>query len=181
VGGAVAPIRPGNEVVASADLTLGPLKKSVGLLIRLAQIGMFEAYFAGLSGREIRPGEFSVLAAINQNPGVRQGALADALKIKWSNMAKMIRSLEDRRLVRRQASSGDRRAIDLTLTSAGERLVEEMLPLVLANERRATPTLSETEYRTLHCLLLKMTGLDREVLDDSPQPARLAVRRARHA
>jgi DNA-binding MarR family transcriptional regulator len=169
-----------DEASTLAGLSFGPLSQSVGLLVRLAQIGMFEAYFAGLAGREIRPGEFSVLAAIHENPGVRQGAVADVLKIKWSNMAKMIKSLEDRGLVCRKASPDDRRAIELTLTAAGRRLVEELMPLVLANERRATSALSDTEYGTLHRLLLKLTGWDQRLVD-APQPARLAGGGPHHA
>jgi len=134
------------------------LERSAGFLARLAQIRLFEAFYERFGAEGLQPGEFTVLLAILENPGVRQGVLADGLMIKWSNMAKMVRSLEERDLVRRAVPADDRRAVELRLTQAAEALVLRLRPEMLAHDREATAMLTDAEHATLVRLLRKVAG-----------------------
>lgn len=139
-------------------LSFGPLENSVGFLLRIAQLTVYERTFAELDRRDVPIGEYTILLAIGLNPGVRQGVLADRLRIKWSNMTKLIRSLEGRGLIERLVSPRDRRAISLRLTAAGEKWVEEHKALVLRAVERSVASLDEDEQKTLQSLLRKVAG-----------------------
>jgi DNA-binding MarR family transcriptional regulator len=77
---------------------------------------VFERFFALEWPKDLRISEFTVLMAVSRNPGIRQGVLADLLKIKWPNMTKLVRGLEDRGLIERRIPSNNRRSVVLWLT-----------------------------------------------------------------
>ncbi len=81
-------------------LDFGPLAGLAGFMLRLAQVRVFESFFRDFGAREITPGQVGILVSVGLNPGVRQGVLAEALRIKRSNMAKIVRLLEERGLDR---------------------------------------------------------------------------------
>lgn len=99
---------------------LGALNDSLGLLIRLAQVRIYEQFFATFAGTPVRPGEFTVLWVIDLNPGVPQGALARVLAIKPAHMTKLVQRLVEAGLVAREVPEADRRSVHLTLTEAGQ-------------------------------------------------------------
>ena len=135
----------------------GPLTGLAGFMLRLAQIHLFESFFHDFGAQGITPGQIGILVAIGRNPGVRQGVLADALRIKWSNMAKIVRLLEDQGLIERQVPVSDRRAIELNLTEKGRIAVDETVPQLTVSDSAATTALSARERDTLLRLLAKLT------------------------
>lgn len=139
-------------------LSFGPLETSVGFLLRIAQLAVSERTFAELDRRDVPIGEYTILLAISLNPGVRQGLLADRLRIKLSNMTKLIRSLENRGMIKRIVSPRDRRAISLRLTKKGEEWVEEHKASVMQAVERSAPSLDQDEKKTLQRLLRKVAG-----------------------
>ncbi|WEX10544.1 MarR family transcriptional regulator [Chelativorans sp. AA-79] len=156
---AVEPIRADpDQRDPKARLSFGPIEHSIGFLLRIAQLTIFERTFAELQRRDVRFGEFTILLAIHENPGVRQGVIADVLKIKWSNMTKLVRSLEERGLVERFVPPHDRRSVELRLTRAGRGLVEAGAPLMQEADRRSLSMLSEAERAQLLTLLRKVSG-----------------------
>ena len=142
------------------SVDFGALTELAGFMLRLAQLRVFEAFYAEFAGRGITPGQIGILVAIRENPGIRQGTLARALSIKRSNMAKIVRLLASDGLIRRRVPASDRRSVELSLTSAGRALVERALPDIHMNDRAATAMLSGSERRTLMRLLRKVTGTD---------------------
>src|SRR5690606_34275198 len=110
----------------SQTVNLGRLSGDLGFLLRLAQLKVYEQYFRQCGERQVKPGEFSVLWAIANNPGIRQSVLCQHLIIKRSHMTKLARSLEDRGLVSRGVPDDDRRGVELTLTEKGQEMVDEI-------------------------------------------------------
>ncbi len=148
----------GTADVAEPPVDFGPLAEVAGFMLRLAQLQVFEAFFADFAGRDIRPGQIGILIAIGENPGIRQGALARALRIKRSNMAKIVRLLVSEGLIRRSVPSNDRRSVELSLTPAARTFVARALPDIHASDQRATANLTGSERAALMRLLRKMTG-----------------------
>lgn len=142
-----------------AAIAFGPLADSLGFHLRLAQIAAFEEFFAAFAEDGLQPGSFSVLITIGENPGIRQGVLANALRIKRSHMAKIVQGFGEAGLIERRVPPDDRRAVELTLTQAGHRLVETKMPKFLQHERASASRLTEDERRTLFALLRKLHGL----------------------
>lgn len=73
--------------------------------------------YAGREGE----GEASVRA-----PGVRPGELARALRFTPSALSQVLKSLEAKGLIERRRAEGDSRAVEVMLTGAGARAVEQI-------------------------------------------------------
>ncbi len=140
------------------EVEFGPLAGLAGFMLRLAQVQLFESFFRDFGVRGVTPGQIGVLVAVGGNPGVRQGVLADALRIKWSNMAKIIRLLEDRGLIERRVPANDRRAVELHLTDNGRVAVDATVPQLTVSDRAATAALTARERDTLLRLLAKLAN-----------------------
>jgi DNA-binding MarR family transcriptional regulator len=147
-----APSRP------SGTVDFGPAAGLAGFMLRLVQVQVYEGFFRDFQGREITPGQIGILIAIGRNPGVGQGVLAEALRIKRSNMAKVMRVLESDGMIERRVPARDQRAVELRLTRKGRALVERMVPEIRVSDRAATAMLSERERATLLKLLARIAG-----------------------
>jgi DNA-binding MarR family transcriptional regulator len=146
-----------------AAVGFGPLANIAGFTMRLANLLLFRDYydhFASSPGA-LSLGAISVMAVIAANPGIRQGAAAEALLIKRSNMTKLVNRLERQGLVRRRASGRDRRAVGLYLTAAGRRRLAMLLPAVAEQDAQSTASLSARERRVLVELLGKLVKAKR--------------------
>lgn len=152
-----APVRHLDQV------KLGELSHSLGFLLRLAQLRAFDDFFSENGPQGLKPGEFSVLWVIARNPGIRQSVLGQRLMIKRAHMTKLIRAMEDAGFVARRIPDCDRRAVELTLTPAGEREVEKAGALFFDYEQRTGAPLDASEQAALLALLKKYVGLHEEV------------------
>ncbi|WP_375261945.1 MarR family winged helix-turn-helix transcriptional regulator [Palleronia sp.] len=142
------------------SLELGQIGQSLGFLLRLSQIEIFEMFYRALSRYDMKPGEFSILYVIHLNPGVRQGALAERLMIKRAHMTKLIRLYEGRGLVARTIPEDNRRTVHLHLTDEGERFVSENARVFLGYIHQETDRLTPAEADELTRLLRKFLGLE---------------------
>lgn len=145
-----------------ARIELGPLAGSLGFLFRVGQIEVFEMFYNQLGKLGLKPGEFSVLWIVHLNPGVRQGAVAEILRIKPAHMTKLVRAFEGEGLIERTIPAGDRRGIELRLTPAGTAFVEDHAQEFFDYASSETDRLSPSEAKQLIALLQKFTGLGGE-------------------
>lgn len=141
------------------DLEFGPLGESLGFLLRLSQLRSFGMFYAVFEDKGIRPGELSVLFMLADNPGVRQGVLAKALRIKRAHMTKMVHGMEAEALLHRTVPEDDKRSVELWLTDKGKALVESLRPLFNSHETQSPAPLSAEEAETLKSLLRKYMGM----------------------
>jgi len=124
------------------------------LLVRLflAQRASLPSLAAEL---RLSPVQCHVLHLIEPDRPVPMGELAEALACHASNVTGLVDRLESRGLVRRSASTADRRVKVLVLTPSGERLravlVERMMAAPAVLER-----LSAREQRALVEILRRM-------------------------
>lgn len=137
-------------------LRMSVLGATMGFMVRVVQVQIFQAYYERFGKSGLTTGEFSALAAIRENPGVRQGALASAMMIKRSNMTKLVQSLERDGLIVRRAAEDDARSVNLDLTVKGHRTIEAALPDIEAFNRDVTNALSAPERQVLLGLLGKL-------------------------
>jgi DNA-binding MarR family transcriptional regulator len=135
---------------------LGALNDSLGLLIRLAQVRIYEQFFATFAGTPVKPGEFTVLWAIQLNPGVPQGALARVLAIKPAHMTKLVQRLVEAGQVAREVPEADRRSVHLTLTEAGQAHLDRHRATFLAVHAAERVGLTDAENAELLRLLGKL-------------------------
>lgn len=111
---------PSPPPAALDGVDLGSLAGSLGFLLRLAQVRVYDQFFDAFAGTPVKPGEFSVLWVIDLNPGLPQGSLARVLTIKPAHMTKLVARLVDAGLVERIVPDHDRRSVNLVLTAQGQ-------------------------------------------------------------
>lgn len=146
---ALEPVEDG----ATVDLSM--LQQMVGFHVHMFDLVQYQRFYERFGGGAFTPAIFSTLAAIRRNPGVRHGALADALRIQRPNMTSLLNALQRSGLVSRRPSSTDKRSVALHLTERGERAVAEMFDAMLALDREMTAGLSAPERKSLLALLQK--------------------------
>lgn len=90
---------------------------------------------------ELSPSQFNILNLLHDHPdGLTQIELSRELITHRSNVTGLVDRLEKRRLLARHDVPNDRRAYLVTLTSAGRRLVEQILPEYLGRAESALET-----------------------------------------
>jgi len=135
------------EGPAGDSVDRGALDRRLGYWLRRAQIAVFRDFFEAFERFDIRPAQYSILTIIERNPGLRQGAVGEALGIKRTNLVAMIDELERRKLVRRDPSSGDRRSYALALTEKGARLAVELHAASERHEQRLIAAIGGEAHR----------------------------------
>lgn len=143
---------------AAEAVNIGLLDESVGYLLRRAQLVVFDDFIKTLAPVDLRPAQFSVLVAIERNPGLSQVQVCDALGIQRTNFVPLLDELEKRGLARRERGA-DRRSYALHLTEAGEALMRQARREYAGHERRINETVGAEGYSQIIQLLRKLTEL----------------------
>lgn len=114
-------------------------------------------------GRKVRPHGISevgfrtlTMLYAQLDTGINPSDLSDASGETRTNMTRICDELVRKGLVRRRASTEDRRRIVLELTKKGVHLIEKLLPQVWGGVSEMTATMSQPEKNTLERLLKKL-------------------------
>lgn len=135
---------------------IGRLSSLVGYHLRRAS-GAFAIDFRdAVGGTGMRQVLVGVLAVIEANPGVKQGAVGALLGIKPANMVSLTNELVDQGLIERIVTPDDRRAFALSIAPAGVALLTECLDRISAHEARMLDSLTADERATLLALLTRI-------------------------
>jgi DNA-binding MarR family transcriptional regulator len=124
----------GRTSASATDVEL--LNKSIGYMLRRAQLAVFADFGESLAELGLRPAQFGVLSVLDRNPGITQSRVCTALGIQHANFVSIIGSLERRGLVQRASSATDRRSKSLSLTTAGRRVLDSASELQRLHETR---------------------------------------------
>lgn len=135
---------------------LGALAPLVGYHLRRALSAFSADFTAAMEGTGLRQVPLAVLAIVQANPGINQGAAGRMLGIKRANMVALINDLVDKGLIDRVVDANDRRAFALTLTNAGEQAMMDAMERIDAHERRMLSDMSEAERGLLLDLLSRI-------------------------
>ena len=138
------------------ELDVSIPKNLLGYHIRLAQVAVFKDFVSSLSAYDMTPSQFGTMAIINSNPGIKQTALAREIHLDRSSIVPMIDRMEKTGLVIREKLANDRRTNALKLTAQGTKLLQEMIPIVLAHEAQLASNLTKDEQIQLVNLLKKI-------------------------
>ena len=140
----------------AGTLDLSGLTRWVGPMLRIVQVRTFQNFYASDIGAS--PGVLSSLTLIRDNPGIRHGALADAMVVRRPNMTKLVGYLARSGLIQRRASSEDGRKIALHITAKGKRLLDRGDAANAAHEAGITAALTSGERAQLLRLLGKLAA-----------------------
>jgi len=109
-----------------------------------------------LQGEDITPMQWSVLAAVLEEPGSAQAHIAKRLGIDAVTLGQAIDALEQKRLVKREADPTDRRGRQLFITRRGTDLRLRLRPSMLEAQDRLLSALTKAERLTLLDMLARV-------------------------
>jgi DNA-binding MarR family transcriptional regulator len=111
------------------------------------------------AGHDVTPVQFAALDAIARQPGIDQAGLASTIGFDRATIGGVIERLEHKGLVQRVVSANDRRARQLSLTRAGQRLLAAIRPLVESLQAEILAPLSRAERSAFLALAHKALGI----------------------
>ncbi|MET3841655.1 MarR family winged helix-turn-helix transcriptional regulator [Bradyrhizobium sp. OAE829] len=161
-----------SPLVETADdkkksLDLSALQQTPGFMIRILQLLNFEAFFRHFEALEVSPVEYSILMTVRDNEAVTQSELAAVLKMQLPNLVKILSAMEEAGIVRRKRSSRDKRAVELSLSAAGQRRADEASRAgAIFNEHTLAP-LSKPERAAFLQMLTRLVDAYRHELSRS--------------
>ena len=147
--------------IRDQQVSFGGLSGHLGYVLRRAQLAVFMAFIDALKSVELTPGKYSVLLLIDENPGLPQSTICEALGILKSNFVSLLHEFERRGLAERRAGSGDARTNALHLTRKGRTLLRKATELSRAHEARLSKALGKERRDQLQSLLqelIQVTG-----------------------
>ncbi len=112
---------------------------------------------------QLTPAQFGVLTVLRAHPGLGQSSLARALGFDKVTVLRVLRGLETRGLVHRQATAG-KRNVSVMLTAGGEAVLEQAQRPAERAYRRLMAPLDKDQQDQLLGLLQLLTG---ELEDDA--------------
>lgn len=127
----------GSQLTGTAGgnpLTQSELAGSLGFLLRLANGVALGRLAERLEAVGLRQSTFSVLLIIDENPGLKQHEVGQALSIQQPNLVALISELVTAGLLVRQPCEDDRRANTLVLTERGKVVLGEARVAHAGNE-----------------------------------------------
>lgn len=151
---------PGQSPPAVLQLSTGSLTGLLGFHVRMANAAIVRDFNAAMAEFGVTQKQLAVLRLIQDNTGVSQVDLASVLETDRATMMALVDRLERRGLIERQASTRDRRRIELHLLKPGEDLLLAAEKGLQTHEQRLHNRLSAGEADELVRLL---TQLYREV------------------
>jgi MarR family 2-MHQ and catechol resistance regulon transcriptional repressor len=111
---------------------------------------------AHLRAYKLTVSQFGVLEVIYHLGPLQTGELGQKILKSSGNMTLVIDNLEKRGLVQRQQRADDRRCIDIHLTTAGQALIEEIMPTYVAGVVRTFSVLTPEEQQQLGALCRRL-------------------------
>lgn len=130
------------------------------LLRRAQQISV--SLFIDEMGTELTPVQYAILRNLTQHPGTDQVTLSALTGIDTSTGATVCARLEEKGLLQRKVIPHNRRQRALTITAAGEQLLDSLIPGSQRLRRRLLGPLSESEQLQFMALLTKLVDGNNE-------------------
>jgi DNA-binding MarR family transcriptional regulator len=130
------PSSRGEGAVAMRPVNVGILPNLLGYNVRRAHMALWRDFNRTVGIGIVRPGIFSMLVLIDENPGIAQIEIAVQLAIDKATIVGLIRLLQKQGWIDRRRSRADRRRQDLYLTTQGRHELATLRRDMLEHEAR---------------------------------------------
>jgi DNA-binding MarR family transcriptional regulator len=128
-------------------------KNTVGYVLRQTHIALSRALQRRLTQYNLTSPQMIFMREIWLEEGLSQAELSARVGTAESTTVSALRVLERRKLVRRVAKPGDRRAIRVYLTAAGRRLEQDVVPKIVEVNARVVRGIPARDLETFIRLL----------------------------
>lgn len=107
------------------DFTPRPLDQQLCFTLYATSMAVTRMYKPMLDRMGITYPQYLVLAALGEQDGLTVGAIAERLALESSTVTPPLKRMEQAGLVERRRSKEDERQVNVFMTAAGRRLLEE--------------------------------------------------------
>lgn len=132
------------------------LTDAIAYSLRLAQEASFASYLARVGTPELKPGRYSILMILGENPGLTATEISRAIRRDKSTLTSTLRALQADGLVVRSAVAGDRRRSAFRLTKTGRALRDTLRAHACAHDA-ALERIVGADKRRLMAVLNRIT------------------------
>ncbi|MFH0736068.1 MAG: MarR family transcriptional regulator [bacterium] len=138
-----------------SDFELG---KSLGSLIRRTNVMMrvFINKAFSQNNIDISTERWGILNIVKASPGITQNEIALRCLKDKTNITRLLNVLEKQGHIERRIDENDRRIYNIYITTCGQILLEQLIPLAIGVNKIATKNLTTEEIEQLHKLLNKV-------------------------
>jgi len=133
-----------------------PIRPAPAPLARRFQQICMSMVATALQGSGVVQLEYALLVFIDEESGIDQQTLADAMGIARNNVSVTIDHLEKKGLVERRINGADRRARELYLTTKGKALRRRTQPKIRAANERILGPLKTAEQKLFIAMLIRL-------------------------
>ena len=127
--------QPEGLLLPVPGLRYGVLDELLGYALRRAQNALYLDFYRATQGEDISPQRFAALVLVAENPGMRQGLLAQAMGLHRSGALRLTDWLTEQGWVERRDDPQDARSWGLHLTGAGRRRLARIEQAVRTHDR----------------------------------------------
>jgi DNA-binding MarR family transcriptional regulator len=113
-------------------------------------------YFAQECGGDLTAVQYAALVTIGAHPGIDATRLSEIIYFDRSTIGDVLDRMEGKGWILREATPNDRRIKLLTLTPAGEAVLQQVEPGIRRVQHRLLAPLTAAEVKTLIRVLAKM-------------------------
>jgi DNA-binding MarR family transcriptional regulator len=135
-----------------------PNEDSLGLvyLLKCTELAVRGCAEVALEPFRLTPALFLLLFRLRESEGVSSADLARTIGVRPQSIVDLIRPLERAGLIRRRQAREHRRILRISLTAAGERLLERAIPVARQLEEELFASLSAQQTANLREGLTKL-------------------------
>jgi DNA-binding MarR family transcriptional regulator len=126
-------------------LNVGLLPNLLGYNVRRAHMALWRDFNRTVGVGIVRPGIFSMLVLIDENPGIAQIEIAAQLAMDKATIVGLIRMMQKQEWIERRRSRSDRRRQDLFLTTKGKQELAVLRRDMIGHEARFINMFSRQE------------------------------------
>lgn len=146
-------------------------QNSVGYLIKRAHSMMLDVLEPVLEERGCSYIQYVILASLRDGIAVNPKDICVQFRHNSGALTRVLDQLTERDLIERSRRGQDRRKVELQLTEAGRKAVEDLIPLVVAKLNLALADFSGAEVEQFLHLLVKLNARLHSVLDSKSADA----------
>jgi len=120
--------------------------------VRIAYMSMRHAFRKHVD-KKMAPTHAMLLFIINEYPNSSQQKLSEIIGLQRSTIARTIDEFEKKGWAKRAKKTGDRRALEIRLTSKGKKLVADITPKIISVDKQVEKALGKKKKMQLMNLL----------------------------
>lgn len=126
------------------------LEKSIKIYRKFAQSQILK------NGYDITIDQWLVLKTLQENKHLSQNQISELVFKDFASTTRIIELLVQKQYIHRKINTTDRRKFELEITEKGNKIIEDIYPIVIENRKQALKNLTSEEVNNLKDYLEKL-------------------------